>query len=90
MRTLVGQFNNFFSEVADLDKAWTKLVNALSGQFCASLNFLDASQAISPSWSFQPRGLSPLGLNSSSVSARFRSGPNVIKLLLSVKMFLTC
>ena len=63
-----------FSDVTDLDKAWTKLVNTLSGQFCASLNFLDTSQAISPEWSFQPRGLSPLGLNSSSVSGHFRHG----------------
>ena len=46
-----------FSEVSDLDKAWKKLTNALAGQFCASLNFLDSTQSINPKWSFNPTGI---------------------------------
>lgn len=67
-------FNVIISEVTNLDKAWTKLVNGLSGQFCASLNFLDTTQAVSPKWSFQPRGITPFGFNSSAASEHFRSG----------------
>ena len=46
-----------FLEVSDLDKSWKKLTNALAGQFCASLNFLDSTQSINPKWSFNPSGI---------------------------------
>ena len=65
---------NLFSDVRNLDKAWTKLVNALSGQFCASLNFLDTTQAVSPKWSFQPRGITPVGADGNRTTGHFRSG----------------
>ncbi|KAF8459401.1 putative GPI transamidase component Gpi16 [Terfezia claveryi] len=35
---------------------WTTLTNALSGLFCASLNFIDATRTIRPVLSFQPTG----------------------------------
>ncbi|XP_074644779.1 GPI-anchor transamidase component PIGT-like isoform X2 [Tubulanus polymorphus] len=37
-------------------KIWTELNNALSGQICASLNFMDAKSTVIPKWSFRPRG----------------------------------
>jgi phosphatidylinositol glycan class T len=38
------------------DKRWTTLTNALSGLFCASLNFIDSTRTIRPVMSFQPDG----------------------------------
>ncbi|KAF2275497.1 Gpi16 subunit, GPI transamidase component [Westerdykella ornata] len=35
---------------------WLALTNALSGLFCASLNFIDATKTIRPVMSFQPEG----------------------------------
>ncbi|KAF2194033.1 GPI transamidase component GPI16 precursor [Zopfia rhizophila CBS 207.26] len=35
---------------------WLTLTNALSGLFCASLNFIDATKTIRPVMSFQPEG----------------------------------
>lgn len=46
----------FFADVSNVDRSWKKLVNVLAGQFCASLNFMDSSQTVSPKWSFQPKG----------------------------------
>ncbi len=72
--SLLDDIKIIILEVTNLDKAWTKLVNGLSGQFCASLNFLDTTQAVSPKWSFQPRGITPYGFNSSEAAEHFRSG----------------
>ncbi|KAI9818856.1 MAG: Subunit of the glycosylphosphatidylinositol transamidase complex-like protein [Pycnora praestabilis] len=38
------------------DAHWTTLTNALSGLFCASLNFIDSTRTIRPVMSFQPEG----------------------------------
>ncbi|EUC27446.1 hypothetical protein COCCADRAFT_111683 [Bipolaris zeicola 26-R-13] len=35
---------------------WLKLTNALSGLFCASINFIDATKTIRPVMSFEPEG----------------------------------
>lgn len=35
---------------------WTTLTNALSGLFCASLNFIDSTRTIRPVMSFEPTG----------------------------------
>ncbi|KAI5807440.1 GPI transamidase component Gpi16 [Peziza echinospora] len=35
---------------------WTTLTNALSGLFCASLNFIDSTRTIKPVLSFEPSG----------------------------------
>ncbi|KAF8473825.1 GPI transamidase component Gpi16 [Kalaharituber pfeilii] len=46
-------------EADDDDEAfarWTTLTNALSGLFCASLNFIDATRTIQPVLSFPPAG----------------------------------
>ncbi|KAI9787428.1 MAG: Subunit of the glycosylphosphatidylinositol transamidase complex-like protein [Peltula sp. TS41687] len=40
----------------EADARWTTLTNALSGLFCASLNFIDSTRTIRPRMSFQPMG----------------------------------
>ncbi|XP_013777389.1 GPI transamidase component PIG-T-like [Limulus polyphemus] len=47
----------FKEETPDISKAWSDLTNALSGQFCASLNFIDPTNTISPRFSFLPQGV---------------------------------
>lgn len=41
------------------DQKWLTLTNALSGLFCASLNFIDATRTTRPVMSFQPEGDHP-------------------------------
>jgi phosphatidylinositol glycan class T len=38
------------------DHKWLTLTNALSGLFCASLNFIDGTRTTRPAMSFQPEG----------------------------------
>lgn len=40
------------------DKKWRILTNALSGLFCASLNFIDSTRTTRPVMSFRPEGSS--------------------------------
>ncbi|KAM4691644.1 GPI transamidase component PIG-T [Rhinophrynus dorsalis] len=47
----------FQDSVADVNKTWKDLSNILSGIFCASLNFIDSTNTVSPSASFKPLGL---------------------------------
>ncbi|KAF2368481.1 GPI transamidase component PIG-T [Trinorchestia longiramus] len=49
-----------------LDQAWRDLVNALSGLFCASLNFIDSTNTASPVLSFRPAGLAQPWYSSNS------------------------
>jgi GPI-anchor transamidase subunit T len=48
------------------DQKWLTLTNALSGLFCASLNFIDATRTTRPVMSFQPEGDYPNTTSSSS------------------------
>lgn len=41
------------------DQKWRTLTNALSGLFCASLNFIDGTRTTRPVTSFQPEGNLP-------------------------------
>ena len=41
---------------AEADEKWLTLTNALSGLFCASLNFIDETRTTRPVMSFQPEG----------------------------------
>ncbi|KAL2257275.1 hypothetical protein VTK26DRAFT_395 [Humicola hyalothermophila] len=43
----------------EADQKWLTLTNALSGLFCASLNFIDATRTTRPVMSFQPEGDHP-------------------------------
>ncbi|KAM7196936.1 GPI transamidase [Rhypophila sp. PSN 637] len=40
----------------EADQKWLILTNALSGLFCASLNFIDGTRTTRPAMSFQPEG----------------------------------
>jgi phosphatidylinositol glycan class T len=44
------------SSDAEADQRWLTLTNALSGLFCASLNFIDSTRTTRPVMSFQPSG----------------------------------
>ncbi|XP_064640505.1 GPI transamidase component PIG-T-like [Lineus longissimus] len=46
----------FLPETKNIDRKWSELSNALSGQFCASLNFMDGKSTVLPKWSFRPHG----------------------------------
>jgi len=45
-----------FANVYRADGRWLTLTNALSGLFCASLNFIDSTRTTRPVMSFQPTG----------------------------------
>ncbi|XP_043532930.1 GPI transamidase component PIG-T [Chiloscyllium plagiosum] len=47
----------FQSSVSDVDTTWKELTNALSGLFCASLNFIDSTNTVTPTASFKPLGV---------------------------------
>ena len=53
--TLWAWFNPAPQE--ELDQTWRDLVNALSGLFCASLNFIDGTNTASPNLSYRPAGV---------------------------------
>ena len=38
-------------------KAWREITSELSGQFCASINFIDNSATVQPKYSFRPEGV---------------------------------
>lgn len=44
--------------VTEAQSNWSKLVNSLSGLFCASLNFIDSAQTVFPKQSFRMTGTS--------------------------------
>ncbi|XP_004698068.1 GPI transamidase component PIG-T [Echinops telfairi] len=47
----------FQDTVTDVDTSWKELSNVLSGTFCASLNFIDSTNTVTPTASFKPLGL---------------------------------
>ena len=55
----------------EADDKWLTLTNALSGLFCASLNFIDETKTIRPVLSFQPEGDHP---NSTFANSRLLHG----------------
>uniref|UniRef100_A0A023G569 Putative gpi transamid n=1 Tax=Amblyomma triste TaxID=251400 RepID=A0A023G569_AMBTT len=50
----------FDPETPSVSNAWKNLTNALSGQLCASLNFVDDTMTVSPKRSFRPPGVGSL------------------------------
>ncbi|KAF5298449.1 hypothetical protein FQR65_LT01228 [Abscondita terminalis] len=67
----------FKSDTEDVDSNWKDLANSLSGLICASLNFIDSSNSISPQYSFRPNGVvSEQKVNSSFL--RYSSLPREI------------
>lgn len=43
--------------LCSVDQEWKGLTNALAGLLCASLNFVDPSNSMSPEFSFRPTGV---------------------------------
>ncbi|CAD6230492.1 GSCOCG00006784001-RA-CDS [Cotesia congregata] len=66
----------FNENVQDVNESWKGLTNALSGLLCASLNFVDPSNSLSPEYSFRPTGVHEKSLNSSHL--RYSSLPREI------------
>ena len=69
---------SLFNDDFRVDKTWKELVNALSGLFCSSLNFLDEKATVEPRWSFRPRGLAPKGYAAQSKFLRYGALPREI------------
>ncbi|XP_070153224.1 GPI transamidase component PIG-T isoform X2 [Polyergus mexicanus] len=67
----------FNKNVTNVDKEWKGLTNALAGLLCASLNFIDISNSMSPEFTFCPTGLVMDGLVNAS-HLRYSSLPKEI------------
>ncbi|XP_045618879.2 GPI transamidase component PIG-T [Procambarus clarkii] len=59
----------------DLDQTWRDLVNALSGLVCASLNFIDSTNTVSPELSYRPQGLAEQWYAGNSSYMRYAALP---------------
>ncbi|BFZ13511.1 hypothetical protein BsWGS_16550 [Bradybaena similaris] len=68
----------FKPTVKDIDRTWTELVNAVSGLFCSSLNFLDSKNTIVPRWSYRPQGVTVPGYSTFSYYVRYGALPREI------------
>ncbi|XP_015598546.1 GPI transamidase component PIG-T [Cephus cinctus] len=66
----------FNKNVSNVNNEWKSLTNALAGLFCASLNFVDSSNSMSPEFSFRPTGIVKEPPNSSYL--RYSSLPREI------------
>ncbi|XP_015516301.2 GPI transamidase component PIG-T [Neodiprion lecontei] len=66
----------WFNDDRRIDENWKSLTNALAGLLCASLNFVDVSNSLSPDFTFRPSGAIPRPLNSSCL--RYSSLPREI------------
>ncbi|XP_014667346.1 PREDICTED: GPI transamidase component PIG-T-like [Priapulus caudatus] len=65
----------FQDTVEDIDQQWISLTNALSGQFCASLNFLDGTSTVQPQLSFRPEGINHKDKSVNSSYIRYAALP---------------
>ncbi|GIX82390.1 GPI transamidase component PIG-T [Caerostris darwini] len=63
----------FKGNASEINSNWKKLTHVLSGQFCASLNFIEDSNTAIPKLSFRPEGAVPSDYNASFV--RYSSLP---------------
>lgn len=61
-----------------VNKNWKELNGALSGLLCASLNFIDASNSMSPEMSFRPLGIDDPTEPSNSSLLRYGTLPREI------------
>ncbi|XP_042220880.1 GPI transamidase component PIG-T-like [Homarus americanus] len=59
----------------NLDQTWRDLVNALSGLVCASLNFIDSTNTVSPGLSYRPQGLAEEWYSGNSSYMRYAALP---------------
>lgn len=56
---LIAELSRAFADDHRADDRWLTLTNALSGLFCASLNFIDSTRTTRPVMSFQPSEYHP-------------------------------
>ncbi|KAK3085312.1 hypothetical protein FSP39_001351 [Pinctada imbricata] len=68
----------FLPQASNIDKLWSDLVNALSGLFCSSLNFMDSKSTVIPRWTFRPAGLADEGYSLQSARVRYSALPKEI------------
>ncbi|KAJ8303420.1 hypothetical protein KUTeg_019816 [Tegillarca granosa] len=68
----------FLPNTEKIDRVWADLVNALSGLFCSSLNFMDSKSTIRPRWTFRPQGLASEGYSLFSGLLRYSALPNEV------------
>ncbi|GAB1598139.1 GPI transamidase component PIG-T-like [Argonauta hians] len=68
----------FLPSVKSVKVRWAELVNALSGLFCASLNFMDAKSTVKPNWSFRPHGLQGDGFAQDGNLLRYSALPREV------------
>ncbi|ORX51849.1 Gpi16 subunit, GPI transamidase component [Piromyces finnis] len=50
------EFYAYFDANYDTNENWSGLANAISGVFCASVNYIDRSKSAKPNYSFKPSG----------------------------------
>ncbi|XP_015434008.1 PREDICTED: GPI transamidase component PIG-T, partial [Dufourea novaeangliae] len=67
----------FNKDVVNVDNEWKGLTNALAGLFCASLNFVNPSNSMSPKFTFRPTGVIENN-NINSTYLRYSSLPREI------------
>lgn len=66
----------WFTPTTDnLDQTWRDLVNALSGLICASLNFIDSTNTVSPELSYRPQGVADSWYANNSSYMRYAALP---------------
>ncbi|XP_044751147.1 GPI transamidase component PIG-T [Coccinella septempunctata] len=68
----------FKPNTIDIDKNWKELTASLSGLLCASFNFIDRTNTISPEYSLRPRGIVDQYYQVNSSYLRYSSLPREI------------
>lgn len=74
-------FNRLYIDIkffCSVDKSWKMLTSALSGLFCASLNFVEKLNSLSPNLSFPPTGAVPSSLAKNSSLLRYSTLPREV------------
>ncbi|KAL1497124.1 hypothetical protein ABEB36_008134 [Hypothenemus hampei] len=83
----------FKPSTTNVDKNWKLLANSLSGLLCASFNFVDISNTVSPDFSFRPRGVVDWSNNLNNTFLRYATLPREIvctENLTPLKKLLPC
>ncbi|GFY59243.1 GPI transamidase component PIG-T [Trichonephila inaurata madagascariensis] len=68
----------FKGNASEITSNWKKLTHMLSGQFCASLNFIEDSNTAIPKHSFRPEGAVPFDHPYNSSYVRYSALPHEI------------
>lgn len=66
------------SNSAQIEDRWKLLTNSLSGQFCASINFIDSTRTTRPQFSFQHDGAGTKKTSKSTAQLRHGSLPREV------------